>query len=373
MMRVPQARQQATAAALAWLACLCGCDTGSSIRLKPRDAASNTAQVDTSVPAQDSGKGTSSPSDAQIPKALPFDYDACRHAEVRADCAGELCTIPAGCFVMGSPEDEFGHARIAEVRTIVTLTHAVQVQRHEVTRAAWEKLGLPDPSGKRADGTGNCTDDPNCPVGNVTWFEALAFANLMSERSTPALPPCYRLKNCTGELGRGLACLSAEVTAESVYACEGYRLLTDAEWEYAARAGSRSAFYNGDITRLGELGTCAADSNLEPIAWYCHNAGGLTHPVGMRQPNAFGLFDMIGNVSEWVNDRSTGRPPKAATDPGAQLEPTTDVVHPSRIHRGCNYRAWSTLCRAAYQSEATWDKSAPGIGLRLARTVLVDQ
>lgn len=363
-------RTRTIAAALAWLACLGlgACETGSRLVLpKGKDAAPATAQAEASVPARDAG--APSKVDPEIPKALPFDYDACHAAEVRADCDSELCTIPAGCFVMGSPEDEFGHARAAEVRTIVTLTRAVQVQRHEVTRGAWQKLGLPDPSAKRDDGTGNCTDEPNCPVGNLTWFEALAFANLMSERSKPPLQPCYRLNGCTGELGRGLACQSVELTAPSVYACAGYRLLTDAEWEYAARAGSRSAFYTGDITRLDEYGTCSADPNLEPIAWYCHNSGGLTHPVATRQPNAFGLFDMLGNVAEWVNDRSTGSPPAAATDPGATLEPDAAVVHPSRVYRGGNYRSWSTLCRAANQGSGTWDNHAPGIGFRLARSV----
>lgn len=355
---------------LAWLACLGACETGSGIvQLKRKDAAPTTAQVDASMQAPDSG--AASKVDPQIPKALAFDYDACKPAEVRADCDSEFCTIPAGCFVMGSPEDEFGHARVAEVRTIVTLTRAVQLQRREVTRDAWQKLGLPDPSAKRDDGTGNCTDDRNCPVGNVTWFEALAFANLMSEHSTPPLPACYRLNNCTGELGRGLACQNAELTADSVYACAGYRLPTDAEWEYAARAGSRTAFYTGAIARLEEYGTCAADPNLEPIAWYCHNSGGLTHPVGTRQPNAFGLFDMLGNVAEWVNDRSTGKPPEVAMDPGALLERDPSVVHPSRVYRGGNYRSWSTLCRASYQGSGSWDNRAPGIGFRLARTAAV--
>jgi eukaryotic-like serine/threonine-protein kinase len=141
-----------------------------------------------------------------------------------------------------------------------------------------------------------------------------------------------------------------------------------ASWVAASRAKMRS-FYTGDVTRLDEYGTCAADKNLELVAWYCHNSGGLTHPVGTLQPNAFGLFDMHGNVAEWVNDRNTGEPPEAQLDPGGLLENNPELVHPGRIYRGGNYRSWSTLCRAAYKSSGSWDDHAPGIGFRLARSL----
>src|SRR5262249_6498033 len=141
----------------------------------------------------------------------------------------------------------------------------------------------------------------------------------------------------------------------------------DAEWEYAARAGTRTAFHSGDMARVSELGECATDSNLDAVGWYCGNSGGRTHPVATRLPNAFGLFDVAGNVSEWVDDFDSGRPP-AALDPGGQLEPREGVVHSGRVRRGGNYRSWPALCRAAWHHVSSWDQTAPGIGFRLARS-----
>jgi hypothetical protein len=169
--------------------------------------------------------------------------------------------------------------------------------------------------------TGACSDG-NCPVSNINLFEAVSFANRYSERR--GLPACYKLEGCTGSFGSGpvcnafgkepgelectrkeedgLNCSGLFVTARSVYECPGYRLPTEAEWEYAARAGTRTAFFNGDITPEPVVGECAPDENLAEVAWYCHNSGGRQHPVGSRTPNAWGLHDMLGNVSEWTAD-----------------------------------------------------------------------
>jgi formylglycine-generating enzyme required for sulfatase activity len=171
---------------------------------------------------------------------------------------------------------------------------------------------------------------------------------------------------CQGDLGKGFRCQSFELTAATVYACEGYRLPTDAEWEYAARAGTRTAFYSGGIT-LHPIahGTCYPDVNLDRIAWFCHNAGPTTHRVGLKMPNGWGLHDTSGNVAEWVHDRHTGVAIAGAiTDPGGDVRSYT-----LRIKRGSSFNAWATLCRSAARGASFWGARGPGLGFRLARTL----
>jgi hypothetical protein len=131
----------------------------------------------------------------------------------------------------------------------------------------------------------------------------------------PPLAPCYELTVCQKELGRGMFCAGFRTTAATLYACEGYRLPTDAEREYAARAGTRTAFYTGDITER-DTEDCGADPLLSRIAWYCANAKGQTHPVEQLEANGWGLFDMAGNALEWVNDGYRGQPSEGGSDPG---------------------------------------------------------
>ncbi len=91
-----------------------------------------------------------------------------------AECEGGWCRIPPGTFIMGSPEDEWGHPARSENQVQVTFTRGFLIQQEEMTQREWTALGLPNPSGRNADGTGDCLE-PECPVGNVTWFEAVAW------------------------------------------------------------------------------------------------------------------------------------------------------------------------------------------------------
>ena len=304
--------------------------------------------------ANTDGSGGDGGTASRFPDCIPPDW--------QARCSNGWCEIPSGCFVMGSPEDEWGHAPIEEQQVPVTLTRSFEIGQHEVTQAEWTAAGYTNPSGLVSDG-GDCAD-PDCPVGNVTWMEAVAYANLLSEQHDPPLAPCYVLNDCTGEPGEGLECASAEATQPTVYECEGYRLPADAEWEYAARAGTTTAFYSGDITIQPEDYSCYPDPNLEKIAWYCNNAHGLTHPVMSLEPNAWGLYDVLGNAYEWVNDESDGLPAISEVDPDGRVR-----ERPSRNQRGGRASGWPTLCRAADQLEGSWNFRQPGIGFRLARTL----
>jgi formylglycine-generating enzyme required for sulfatase activity len=269
---------------------------------------------------------------------------------------------------MGSPESEWGHAPVAEVQVAVTLTRPFMIQQAEATQGDWMAAGLPNPNADAAD-AGACVGDAQCPVGNVTWFEAAAYANLLSERHDPPLAPCYRLVSCAGALGEGLHCSTAESTSPTVYECEGFRFPTEAEWEYAARAGTTTAYYSGALVEYGDyvrnFSNCNADPNLERIGWYCFNSGGAAHPGKQLEPNAWGLYDMAGNLNEWNSDWFDGASATSPSDPGGTVE-TRDW----RNIRGGAYFGWASLCRMANTSERQWGYRHPSTGFRLVRTLL---
>jgi len=314
--------------------------------------------------SRDKGGATSAP-----PKSLA-DYPAlgCEHDPVIANCDAGWCQIPAGCFVMGSPDSEWGRGRDNEEMHPVILTHSFEIAQHETTQGEWGGLGFANPSAARDWGR-DCTD-PDCPVGNADWYDALAFANALSKAHSPPLPPCYDITGCSGSVGRGMACSDVKLLAPSSYECTGYRLPTEAEWEYAARAGTRTPFYSGDITVGPDISSCYEQPNLDPVSWYCMNWDKQSHPVGKKKPNGWGLYDMIGNAAEWVQDDKDDwvkLAPGSVTDPVGQLHFWTSV----RVNRGGSAVDWSVGLRASAHLFAPAVSSQPGPlqGLRLVRTL----
>ncbi|MCP3996208.1 MAG: formylglycine-generating enzyme family protein [bacterium] len=167
----------------------------------------------------------------------------------------------------------------------------------EVTRRQWQRV-----VGNRPGHHLACGDD--CPVEMIDWYEALAFANALSEQS--GFPKCYNLIGCKGELGKegpyrdtlGMACEAAELVGDN---CSGYRLPTEAEWEHFARAGTTTDIYSGDLVIEPPLIACGGPA-LDAIAWYTCTSGQSTHPAGSKASNSWNIFDTIGNVSEWIWD-----------------------------------------------------------------------
>jgi formylglycine-generating enzyme required for sulfatase activity len=267
---------------------------------------------------------------------------------------GEVLIAAGPPFTMGSPPSELGHSS-NEKQHLVTLTRSFYLQATEVTQGQWEARMGNNPSFFPGCGA-------DCPVERVNWWDALAYANELSMAA--GLAPCYSLDGCTGVTpGDDLWCSAVTVNAPNgdPYRCAGYRLPTEAEWEYAYRADgpfSTKAFYNGDITDEG-----CDDPKMDAIGWYCEQS---THAVAQKTPNAWGLYDMPGNVWEWCWDSYGDYPTGSVVDP-----PLPGPVKGSgtpRVFRGGSWSSSAAYARAAKRNDDSPQARDSWLGFRLART-----
>ena len=299
---------------------------------------------------------------------VPYgDMPECHHVKVEMDCEDGWCTIPAGCFVMGSPETEWGRGINNEHQRTVILSRSFELMQHEFTLGKWHALGLSTPARSPVDHNGECLE-PSCPVNNVSWYDAIAVANTLSRAHDPPLSECYDLSACSGQVGAGFACTSVAQTVASIYECDGYRLPTEFEWEYAARAGTQTAFYAGDIEPPPDVGlsACFDQDGLNDTAWYCRNSDNRPHPVGRKRPNGWGLHDVIGNMQEWTHSINvTSLPPGPVQDLGAELGDAA-----TRAQRGGMFVGWPMILRVADRRGAPPERSIETYGFRLARTLM---
>jgi formylglycine-generating enzyme required for sulfatase activity len=199
--------------------------------------------------------------------------------------------------MMGSPSGELGRGGYDTFVRSTTIARNYFMDRTEVTQGAWKALsgGVNPSSFTATTGTRSCSATPDiCPVEQVNWWAAVQFANAKS--ANEGLEECYTLTGCTANDWKNGYAICTSVVFYHGDDCTGYRLPSEPEWEYAYRAGTTTAFYNGPITSA-----TGNDPNLNLIGWYNQNSGSKTHPVGQKDPNAWGLFDIAGNVMEWCN------------------------------------------------------------------------
>jgi formylglycine-generating enzyme required for sulfatase activity len=266
---------------------------------------------------------------------------------------GTWVLVPAGVFMMGSPDSEPCRepwTTILEDLHEVTLDRDIEMLAYEVTQAQFEEVMGYNPSTWSGCG-------PTCPVENVNWYQAAAYCNALSRLA--GLDECYA---CTG-VDEAVVCETVAAYDPDIYACPGYRLPTEAEWEHAYRSGTSSALYNGELD-LADCDTCGSSVNAEAIGWYCSNSGSTTHPVGQKLANDLGFHDMAGNVNELLNDWMTYG---LGTDP--VTNPTGPLFGSVKAIRGGS--AWSlpVNLRAANRDSVEPDGAGMNLGIRPCRTL----
>jgi formylglycine-generating enzyme required for sulfatase activity len=258
-----------------------------------------------------------------------------------------LIDVSGTPFTMGSPESPRELGRDSdETSHEVRLTRNYWIMTTEITQRQFVDVMGYNPSLFTACGL-------DCPVERVSWHEFAQYANEVSRRGN--LGECYA---CTGTAPTTIDCTPSG-SYRTIYDCSGYRLPTEAEWEYAARGGTTTATYAGELTARD-----CSDGTLRSIAWFCGNARDTTHPVGTKIPNAYWLYDMLGNVWEWCHDWYGDYPTGPSTDP------TGPVSGPNRVVRGSSWIDSARYLRAANRGYDEGDFAEGEIGARMAKSGL---
>ena len=229
----------------------------------------------------------------------------------------KLIRIPKGRFLMGSPTEESGRES-DERQHWVTLSHDFYLGETEITQGQWKAIMKTDVRAQKAKGSLDRSEvtgvADNHPMYFVTWEDAMKFCEELNKRFSQQLNGKWK-----------------------------FTLPTEAQWEYACRAGTTTALNNG-INLTSTTGRC---SNLDKVGWYDSNSGNETHAVRRLAANNYGLYDMHGNVSEWCLDSCDLRS-RVVTDTysGEQEDPVCSTGL-YRVRRGGSWGDWARFCRSA--------------------------
>ncbi len=247
------------------------------------------------------------------PTSLPFTQQGFFRAAFWPGVAPALVDIPAGTFVMGTPPSEAEAAAWEGPQTVVTLTYGFKMGRYEVNQAEYQAVMGNNPS--------YFSGVTNRPVEQVTWANAMDYCARLtaSQKAAGCLPPGWL-----------------------------YRLPTEAEWEYACRAGTTTAFAYGSALRSG-MANFIGRQEYDAVTGSSFNPAGVAidrpTTVGNYAPNAWGLYDMHGNLWEWCLDRwGYNLPGKSVTDPSGPITGTDRV-----LRGGCWYNS-GRICRSDYRA-----------------------
>jgi hypothetical protein len=269
----------------------------------------------------------------------------------------------------------------------VTLTRDFEIRQTEVTQVEWQAAGfdLPNKLSKSP-----CSD---CGIAWITVYEAMAYCNALSQKA--GLAACYDLSNCSGTFAGGcpdeplndfgcrdedaFVCMGKVQIHEDPYSCPGYRLPATAEWEYAARSGTRTATYAGDLEE-DVSGLNEPHPLVDTIAWHGGNVDISQHPVYMpvaqKQPNGFGLYDMLGNMAEFCGSTSHNRSLEdlvGLSGPLVDPKPPLEEFHENMeiVMRGASTIFAPCYCRSAFSSTLYARERISWVGFRPVRTLSV--
>ncbi len=298
----------------------------SGFRIERKDAASSWQQI-ADLPAN-----STSFTDTGLDHQVTYTYRVCAYVTVKQstysnEVYGKPFLFINMVFVEGSTYtmgDTWGDGQSREKPIHQVTLSSFYISKYEVTQAQYQEDMGANPSSFSGD---------NKPVENVSWYDAVTFCNKLSERE--GYTPAYTINgtNVSWDLG-----------------ANGYRLPTEAEWEYAARGGSQSQGYK-----------YSGSNTPDDVAWYANNSDSQTHNVGTKQANELGLYDMSGNVWEWCWDWY------GSYSSNTQTDPTGPASGSVRVLRGGSWYSYGSNARVAYRYGNVPTVTYYSIGFRIVR------